>query len=256
MGIRKKALIDSLKWIEWDQAHRQNGFSNIRRRSRQYSNHGAFQRLGGIIALGIEAWHAQSQTSAPSITVISGTATAIDPAQKFPFQRLPFRATSMSLKEKTALIQSYLDSMNAETKDVAILAEGGTSFGLSTPNRSQDDPRGTTHGKENPADESLHLQFPLHISDLRGALKAASGSASSEYGLRNRNLSFSEDQSSVGRVQYRPSLHVQPHTTTNPQLNSRKHTSKANKLCRDQSDRCGRSDFPAQRIRSAVLIPC
>jgi hypothetical protein len=83
------------------------------------------------------------------------------------------------------LTKNYLLSLGAQCDRIAVLSETGTSFGLA------------------PRDDQKHcaplkLTFPLHISNLRRAVRSTAGSPMPQLELGHRNLSFSEEQSEAG----------------------------------------------------------
>jgi hypothetical protein len=215
-GVRKQALTDSLNWMEWlsnlcdEPSHplrfpRRADMGPLKIKIAGPSFTGSVES----IHLALEGWIASHPElkPQPQITVISGAASAIGNTTRLHFGHM-LQATTIPLVDRVKSTNEYLSGLGAQCDRIAILSETGTLFGRSVekPDIEKKNPEVTTTTVK-PADGTsdqkqvcapLVLKFPLHISNLRRALRSTAGSPMPQLELGHRNLSFSEEQSEAG----------------------------------------------------------
>jgi len=193
-GVRKEALNNALDWIAWlsDLWNEQKVPPRFPRRADEGPLHirivgPSFSGSAQSIDLALADWLSSHPTSPePQIRIISGTATAIDETlrKKWANDRWAFNATAIPNSQRDQLITSYLiRQLGAADHEIAVLSESSTVFGASV---------------SSAASSSLHLKFPLHISNLRSVSRGMSGLSMPQVELGHRNLPFSEEQSENG----------------------------------------------------------
>jgi hypothetical protein len=138
-------------------------------------------------------WLGQPSNSSRTIRIISGSATGID--------RTKFLNESPKISFQTTMIpvnlqfQALMDWLGVRRDDLAILAEGDTSFGKSVF-------RAVKSHQQVPSDSSepYFFKFPIHISDLVRASKALATAPQDrnnpELDLKHQNLPLANESAS------------------------------------------------------------
>jgi hypothetical protein len=143
----------------------------------------------------------QQNMPMPRITIISGSADAIDKRNFLSGLDASFHATTVSVHAARAALLKWLD-LSAED-EVAILSEGDTVYGQllsSHPSTNLANPHRSTERNAQPATPKiLRLAFPLHIADLERAAKESERNAADRsnpsLSLGRRNLPLAFEQS-------------------------------------------------------------
>ncbi|MBV8139992.1 MAG: hypothetical protein JO121_30795 [Deltaproteobacteria bacterium] len=167
-----------------------------------------FSGSASSLEFGLRDWIGARRSQSvpiPRVTVISGSATAIDKAHFLSGLDASFCATTVPVPSAQAALLKWLN-LSAED-EVAVLSEGDTVYGSQllshhSPARPKSSPQPTERNPPTAAPKLLQFAFPLHIADLERAAKEseqnAAGNAISNPGpsLGNRSLPLAAAQQS------------------------------------------------------------
>jgi hypothetical protein len=166
-----------------------------------------FSGSASSLEFGLRDWIGARRSQSmpiPRVTVISGSATAIDKAHFLSGLDASFCATTVPVPSAQAALLKWLN-LSAED-EVAVLSEGDTVYGRQllshhSPATPKNFPQPTEKDLPTDAPKLLQFAFPLHIADLERAAKEseqnAAGNATSNPGpsLGNRSLPLAAQQS-------------------------------------------------------------
>jgi hypothetical protein len=166
-----------------------------------------FSGSASSLEFGLRDWIGARKSQSmpiPRVTVISGSATAIDKAHFLSGLDASFCATTVPVPSAQAALLKWLH-LSAQD-EVAVLSEGDTVYGSQllshhSPATPRSSPQPAEKGLPTEAPKLLQFAFPLHIADLERAAKEseqnASGNAASNPNplLGNRSLPLAAQQS-------------------------------------------------------------
>jgi hypothetical protein len=165
-----------------------------------------FSGSASSLEFGLRDWIGARRSQSmpiPRVTIISGSATAIDKAHFLSGLDASFCATTVSVSSAQAALLKWL-SLSAED-EVAVLSEGDTVYGsqlLSHHLRAKPitSPQPMEKDLQPNAPKLLQFAFPLHIADLERAAKeseqneASTATANPGPALGNRSLPLAAQQ--------------------------------------------------------------
>jgi hypothetical protein len=122
------------------------------------------------LAFTLRTWLDSSNLVAkPRITIVSGSATAIEPGQ---FSApIDYRMTTIPITA-TVFAKFVMSAFKAKPDEIALLSEANTAYGRSFGPGTTNPALAVGEGEPGPTKTGppiLYLHFPLHISNLRGA---------------------------------------------------------------------------------------
>jgi hypothetical protein len=142
-----------------------------------------FSGSASSLEFGLRDWIGARRSQSlpiPRITVISGSATAIDKAHFLSGLDASFCATTAPVTSAQAALLRWLGLSGED--EVAVLSEGDTVYGSQVLSRHS---RATPKGSSQPTEKDVHANgpkllqfaFPLHIADLERAAKESEQNA-------------------------------------------------------------------------------